>query len=247
MKRQTDNSEEWRRIFSGGFTLIELLTVIAILGLLASILVPIAGKVRSSARQIQCASNMRQIGVALHNFANDHDGRLPGIAHSRPENESWIYTLAPYLGNVDEVRISPADPLADVKRQHPSATTYIMNDLVFHQEQDTFSGTLTGPAPNLENFQDPSRVILSFTGPELTDRREFSATNDHTHAGRWNSWARVVADISPDLHRFGTQSTDRTNGSSNYLFADGRVESISASWVKAQIEQGINIANPNGH
>ncbi|MFH1497076.1 MAG: prepilin-type N-terminal cleavage/methylation domain-containing protein [Verrucomicrobiota bacterium] len=61
-----------------GFTLIELLTVIAIIGILAAILVPVVGKVRQSARTSACASNLRQVGTAILTYAADHQNWLPG-------------------------------------------------------------------------------------------------------------------------------------------------------------------------
>lgn len=59
------------------FTLIELLTVIAIIGILASILIPTVGRVRESARRSVDASNIRQIGQACLIYANDHREALP--------------------------------------------------------------------------------------------------------------------------------------------------------------------------
>ncbi|RRJ95936.1 prepilin-type N-terminal cleavage/methylation domain-containing protein [Opitutaceae bacterium TAV4] len=60
------------------FTLIELLTVIAIIGILAAILIPVTGAVREKAKKVQCTSNLHQMGVALIAFANDNKaGRLP--------------------------------------------------------------------------------------------------------------------------------------------------------------------------
>jgi len=53
-----------------GFTLVELLVVIAIIGILVSVMVPAVGATRGSARQLQCAVNLKQLGLAMHSFEN---------------------------------------------------------------------------------------------------------------------------------------------------------------------------------
>lgn len=70
------------------FTLIELLTVIAIIGILAAILIPVVGAVRENARAAQCLSNMRQMGQGIQLYAEDHDGRVP------PANDKFAYEKA---------------------------------------------------------------------------------------------------------------------------------------------------------
>lgn len=65
------------RVARGGFTLIELLTVIAIIGILASILIPVAANVRETAKRSLCGSNIRQIAFAALAYEAEM-GRLPG-------------------------------------------------------------------------------------------------------------------------------------------------------------------------
>ncbi len=72
------------------FTLIELLTVIAIIGILAAIILPITARVRQSARTAQCQSNMRQIALAVILYANEHrQNHLPG--DDPDPNRSGLY------------------------------------------------------------------------------------------------------------------------------------------------------------
>jgi prepilin-type N-terminal cleavage/methylation domain-containing protein/prepilin-type processing-associated H-X9-DG protein len=89
---------------SRGFTLFELLVVIAIIGLLVAMLLPAVQAARESARRIQCANNMKQLMISVHNFADQSGGPLPPanfyqIVNAQTGNAaegSAFYALLPF-------------------------------------------------------------------------------------------------------------------------------------------------------
>lgn len=157
------------------FTLIELLTVIAIIGILAAILIPVVGKVRESARSSVCQSNLRQWHSAAIMYANDNDGRVPRAQQrlSNGQTVGWVQALGEYAGykltvdpwwfgarsdsKVETIGNCPSDPIG-----HPHGPNYIS----YAMNAEAFGVDWTTAPPggsrenNLERFADFPNIIV---------------------------------------------------------------------------------------
>jgi prepilin-type N-terminal cleavage/methylation domain-containing protein len=225
---------------NGAFTLIELLVVISIIALLLAILLPALGRAKIYAKQIVSSSNMRQIGIAIEMYTENNKGFFPETSHglSVPEAEkrSWIYTLRKYLGNVDKVRICPADPKRK-ERLENKMSSYILNEYIAVDNVDPFGRPIGVSYRNKLKLKRPDMTITTFVG---ADELSACITSDHTHSRLWFNespnvpWDAIRKDIQVNRYKSGTL----------FLYADTRVEPLKSKTIKEMADNYENFAEP---
>jgi prepilin-type N-terminal cleavage/methylation domain-containing protein len=110
-----------------GFTLVELLVVIAIIGMLIALLLPAVQAAREAGRRTQCTNNLRQLGIAVHNY-HDTNNALPPVQSNTSWGGwewswSWITLVLPYMeGGSTYNQINWMFPLNDNSNLAPGAT-----------------------------------------------------------------------------------------------------------------------------
>ena len=201
------------------FTLIELLVVIAIIATLASLLLPQVKQALQTALSTTCKSNLRQIGIALVGFADDHDDYMP--RHIDWDNDpvyyhSWVDQLSPYLGEVDALSLAaethtvfrcPANDLSiSYTETYPKRVNYAFNKQVLPEGLLPKHG---GFNPDMRFDQWPKTIVFGDGG---------------TDALAVYGWVTGMVDPRPNQDIYFSWLHD--NGQ-NFAFGDGHV-----AWIK---------------
>lgn len=193
-----------------GFTLVEILIVLAIIGILAAILLPVFNRARSTARTATCASNLKQIGLAMRQYAQDNSGFYPepGI-YGLGAACSWPDRIFPYVRSEEIFECPETDGLTykagcDLDDMSEGKITtfkgsYDMNDLRTPLGLYNFR-------PSESTFRYPSTTILALDG-----------SGNAMNLGREVTAERILTSGVPLRHDNGA----------NILYADGHVKRLN--------------------
>ncbi len=185
-----------------GFTLVELLVVIAIIAILAAILFPVFSRAREKARQASCASNLKQLALAVMMYAQDYDDVLPRHCYQPPNTRyTWLYAIQPYVRN-KHICQCPDNPEWKNESQYCGGYGYNLSTLP--------NGTVVGcTARHLAQITAPASLLM------------ITETADGSAATAWvGYWYQDPTSASPsNIHPKG-----RHNEGSNVAFVDGHVK-----------------------
>lgn len=206
-----------------GFTLIEMLAVLAVISIVAAVVVSGVWQARQKVRQTNCASNLRQISVALQMYVSDYDGIYPANADALLDahdhasgSRIWLDFLKPYLGN--DYFYCPSRSLPGVFAKNEwhhfltgYACNYRLSRVVPQGRKHSFAGrpeaALRFPSLTVAIF-DARTGILSIDRPDTT--------------ANWKT-ANVTYSEYLDLIKAQPEGAMRHGGGANYAFVDGHV------------------------
>lgn len=203
----------------GAFTLLETLVVFAVLAVLAAVAIPAGARVRQYAARTRSVSNLRQLGVAAHLYANDHNqalpGRLGGSLLPLPDSGgTWPQLFCEYLSpNDPRVFLDPQDrqtaklPLGAVLSGTVNHTGYLYNGF---NDLASVEGQTPDVIP-LNRLPMPSQVIL--LAPKTQGASGFYADV------LFQPLADLLAQFNPVVY----------DGGAHYLFVDGSVRFLKRS------------------
>jgi prepilin-type N-terminal cleavage/methylation domain-containing protein/prepilin-type processing-associated H-X9-DG protein len=254
--------DENRRSRRAGFTLIELLVVIAIIAVLIALLLPAVQSAREAARRIQCVNNLKQIGLALHNYHSLHDVFPMGVSNYVPTNafhwDNWS-AQAMMLGALEQTAMYNA---ANFMIGNSIGAGYPINSTVtgarlsfFMCPSDGNAGTVTVVSNNRPDPLDNSYVGSVGTTTLTPNGAMPTTSNNWTQGSTGLFWyyrsygIRDVIDGTSNTVAFSEALVGAATAIRGYRGTSVLNGNVSSSWMldanqnPAAVLSGLNTCN----
>lgn len=222
---------------TAAFTLIELLTVLAIIGILAGILIPVVGSVRESANSARCLANLRQLAIAGIAYGHENKGLFPSYHWDQPADArrggiADRLGLVRAQGQVDTVMTCPKAqrnwPVDN--KDYPFNRTYAINGWARSYGSDEV--TLYADPVRFSQVENPSKMMFFIDSPNRYEVAGKGWFYDHCiPTQKWDSaQAAAVTFLRGDaayLH----------SGKLNLAYIDGHVAAVAKDKLEALLAE----------
>jgi prepilin-type N-terminal cleavage/methylation domain-containing protein/prepilin-type processing-associated H-X9-DG protein len=237
-----------------GFTLIELLVVIAIIAILAAILFPVFAKAREKARQTTCASNEKQLGLAMLQYVQDYDETFPAVwDNNRQPVMNWAEEIYPYVKSTGAY-VCPSNAGAAAAAKNGVSLTdgfgdglaagvqsippsYEMNQCLGFRNGGQYN---YGPYKIEAAINEPSSKVLFLEGGASSN-----GTGPQPATG-WDNWAECNGNAACNSGNFTNTTIYHSwfaghTGLMNVTFIDGHVKAEQPTTLFTPMNQIGNI------
>ncbi|WP_269540642.1 prepilin-type N-terminal cleavage/methylation domain-containing protein [Cerasicoccus fimbriatus] len=197
--------------------------MVAIVGVLAAILIPVVGKVRNKAHETTCASNLRQLHMAIIAMSNENNGVLPAAQTTVEDgnNQFWVNAVLDYVDYPDSEEFKAEFSCPSWEGNSAGKHWYLG---YAYNENPAYMGDSSGITKNTDNRGENYRLKSDGSGPQYNLSVVTFPSNRlmfiDSKAWHINKMVGSKEEIQPDFDRHGD--------SCNAVFFDGHVESMNS-------------------